>query len=158
MPFLRTLAAAGGGSIVTSPLAAWQNNLARVFDQQSLTWLLWLLALLLLPIDIGVRRLIVDRHDLAVVWAALPLHRQRRVSEEPAVPTLDTVRLKRARGRAGARPVGAPVMEPSTTVRTSIQAGTAPPPPAPPQSSGGENSPAEDSTAGRLLASKRKRR
>jgi uncharacterized membrane protein len=170
MPFLRALAAAGGGSIVTSPLAAWQNNLATVFDQRSLTWLLWLLALLLLPIDIGVRRLIVDRRDLAVVWAALPLHRRRSVSEESVVPTLDALRNRRAGSGSQRRPVrggaaaselfavgGSTVTPGPSPAEQARGDGTAPPPPThPPQSSRGE--PAADSTAGRLLESKRRRR
>jgi uncharacterized membrane protein len=154
-PFLRTLAAAGGGSIVTSPLAAWQDNLTTVFDQRSLTWLLWLLALLLLPVDIGVRRLVVDRRDLAAVWAAVPLHRRRRVSAEPVVPTLDSVRINRARGRSYARPVPPPPPATSTPVTITAPrppARVAEPPPVP------DTVPAEDSTAGRLLASKRRRR
>lgn len=155
LPFLRTLAAAGGGSIVTSPLAAWQNNLATVFDQRSLTSWLWLLALLLLPVDIGVRRLIVDRRDLAVVWAALPIRRRRRVSDEPLVPTLDALRLKRARDRAEVGPVGTAATTEAVTV---VQVGIEPPPPAGPRRSSGGEPTMEESTAGQLLAAKRRRR
>ncbi len=61
MSFLRDLAGAGGGSLISSPAAAWQDNLAAVYDQRSLADPLWLLALLLLPIDIGLRRLVVRR-------------------------------------------------------------------------------------------------
>lgn len=163
VPFLRTLAAAGGGSIVTSPLAAWQNNLVTVFDQRSLTWLLWLLALLLLPIDIGVRRLVVDRRDLAVVWAALPLHRRRTVSEAPVVPTLDALRNRRAGSGSRRRPAvggaaaellaaGGTLSPGSSATEQETGAGVAPTP------SSGEETTTEDSTAGRLLASKRRRR
>ena len=57
MTFLRTLAAAGGGSIITRPQAVWVDNLTTVFDRRPLADPLWVLALLLLPLDIAVRRL-----------------------------------------------------------------------------------------------------
>lgn len=162
VPFLRTLAVAGGGSIVTTPLAAWQNNLSTVFDQSSLTTVLWLLALLLLPIDIGVRRLVVDRRDVAVVWAALPLRRRRIAEAEPVVPTLDALRSRRAGGNSPRRAAsdafagrGTLTPAPARTEqprRDTTQKAT-------PNSQTSETeTPPEDSTAGRLLASKRRRR
>jgi uncharacterized membrane protein len=162
LPFLRTLAAAGGGSLVTSPLAAWRSNLTPVFDQSSLTSLLWLLALLLLPIDIGVRRLVVDRRDLAEVWAALPFRRRRTVPVEPVVSTLDALRTRRA-GSHSPRRATSDVLAVGGTLTPAVspteQARRDNPAKAPPttQSDARETTP-EDSTAGRLLASKRRRR
>ncbi len=162
MPFLRTLAAAGGGSIVTTPLAAWQNNLSTVFDQSSLTWLLWLLALLLLPIDIGVRRLVVDRRDLAVVWAALPLHRRRSAAAEPVVPTLDALRTRRAGGNSHRRAasdvyVASATFTPASPRIEQPKGDTVQKVTPIPEASDGEVT-SEDTIAGRLLASKRRRR
>ncbi|HEY8744942.1 MAG TPA: VWA domain-containing protein [Chloroflexota bacterium] len=162
LPFLRTLAAAGGGSIVNSPLAAWQNNLATVLDQSSLTALLWLLALLLLPVDIGVRRLVVDRRDLAAVWAALPFGRRRIVSPEAVVPTLDVLRTRRAGGSSQRRPASDAVAVPGTLIPATsptkqVKGDTTKKAPATLRTSEKEPTP-EDSTAGRLLASKRRRR
>ncbi|HEX6508702.1 MAG TPA: VWA domain-containing protein [Chloroflexota bacterium] len=162
MPFLRSLAANGGGSIISSSQAVWQDNLATVFAQRSLTALLWLLALLLLPVDIGVRRLVVNRRDLAAVWAAVPLRRRRRVSAEPVVATLDTVRARRAEGRGHARQAPIPtaampqpgdgrVQVPRREARGAAAAAAV-------EERSQEEAPAEESTAGRLLAAKKRRR
>ena len=67
-PFLRD---AGRGRRRERDIAnwqdAWRNNLQSVLaDYDPTLWLL-LLALLLLPIDVGVRRLIVTRRELATL-------------------------------------------------------------------------------------------
>jgi uncharacterized membrane protein len=62
--FLSELARAGGGSIISNPTAAWRGNLAPVYDRRSLADLLWLLAALLLPFDVAVRRLVIRRRDV----------------------------------------------------------------------------------------------
>jgi hypothetical protein len=64
MRFLRDLAFAGHGSILPDPVAAWDGNVPAVYDQQSLTFVLWLVAALLFPIDIAIRRLVVSSRDL----------------------------------------------------------------------------------------------
>jgi uncharacterized membrane protein len=63
-PFLRSLARSGGGSVLSSPGEAWSGNVPAVFDEQSLAFILWLLAALLFPVDIAVRRLVVTRRDI----------------------------------------------------------------------------------------------
>ena len=98
LPFLRTLAHAGGGSIVAGPESIWLDNLSPVYDQRSLTNLLWLLALLLLPLDIAIRRLIITRRDLAALRAAIfgtpveeaagPLPRLAPARATPSRPTI----------------------------------------------------------------------
>jgi len=57
LPFLREIAAGGGGSIVEHPRQMWVDNLQAIYDQRSLADYLWLAALLLLPLDIAARRL-----------------------------------------------------------------------------------------------------
>jgi hypothetical protein len=107
MAFLKALAAAGGGSVITRSQDAWLDNLSPVLAQQSLASWLLLLALLLLPFDIGVRRLVVSRRELATILAALPWPRAALLagrsgarssdaSAPPAVAPLGALRARRA--------------------------------------------------------------
>lgn len=159
--FLRALAAAGGGSLITQPGAAWLDNLAGAYAQRSLSTWLWLLALLLLPVDIGVRRLVVSRRDLAGIRAALFARRVAGPAVEPAVAPLRAVRARRAErpGRLSTPSRTAPVPdEPRAAdgaagVPTSRkEQATSVPPPEKAAAAGAQ----EDTTTGRLLAAKRR--
>ncbi|MCA1595876.1 MAG: glutamine amidotransferase, partial [Chloroflexi bacterium] len=161
--FLRALARAGGGSVLTSPGGAWADNVPSVFDSRSLTDLLWLLALLLLPIDIGVRRLVVTRRDLAAVRAALPFGRAQIRSAEPVAPALHTVRARRARSR-GEGPVPEPKAGSGVTLGPNVPVARPQAPSSAPQgatkapSPGPEATAEPDTTAGRLLQARKRRR
>jgi uncharacterized membrane protein len=95
-PFLRALAAAGGGSVIANPRDAWGSNLKSVLAEYDLTLWLLLLAVLLLPIDVGVRRLVVSRRELATIAAALSFTRTASAAREPAVPLTSALRERRA--------------------------------------------------------------
>jgi hypothetical protein len=96
MTFLRSLAAAGGGSVITRPIDAWSGNLPSVVAQYDMAPWLLLLAILLLPVDIGVRRLVVSRRELSAIAAALPFRRTPSPVTEPAAPLLGALRERRA--------------------------------------------------------------
>lgn len=81
LPFLHALASASDGSIIKSPGDIWANNLPAVLQDYDITGWLLLLALLLLPIDVGIRRLVVSRRELAAILAAVPVRRQRAAPE-----------------------------------------------------------------------------
>jgi uncharacterized membrane protein/NAD(P)H-hydrate repair Nnr-like enzyme with NAD(P)H-hydrate epimerase domain len=72
---LQTTAQDGGGSVLAQPKLAWGDPLPTVFQQEPLTWLLWLIALLLLPLDIAARRLVLTRRDLETLRDALTRRR-----------------------------------------------------------------------------------
>jgi hypothetical protein len=93
--FLRTLAKAGGGSVITQPNGVWQDNLPSVLARRSLTPWLAFIALLLLPIDIGIRRLTVSRRDLEVIKAGLPWRRREERRDQPSTVLLGAVRTLR---------------------------------------------------------------
>ncbi|MBV9281760.1 MAG: VWA domain-containing protein, partial [Chloroflexi bacterium] len=164
LPFLRALAAAGGGSLIGKPSAAWLDNLSAVYDRRSLQDLLALLALLLLPVDIAVRRLAVGRRDLRAILAALPFAGRSTPGAEPVVAPLKTLRARRAGARPERRPAPAAAAEQAASLRLNVPGRAAPPaqqkaataapasePPAAPVAS-------SDSTSSRLLAAKKRRK
>ena len=81
--FLQALASAGGGQVIGGAKDAWLDNLPSVLAQYDLTLWLLLLAILLLPIDIAVRRLVVSRRELVAIAAGFSLCRCRAPPEEP---------------------------------------------------------------------------
>jgi len=168
MPFARALANAGGGSVVSQPSAAWQDNLDPVFARQSLSTWLWLLALLLLPVDIGVRRLIVSRRDLTAIRLAFLGMRRPTAGGAPAVAPLHALRRQRtARSTEPARKVSpAPSVTAAAQLRSEgarVRVPTPKPPPTPSSQVPARPEPAasEQSAAGttsQLLAAKRRRK
>ncbi|MGH2448674.1 MAG: glutamine amidotransferase, partial [Chloroflexota bacterium] len=73
MQLLRSVARAGGGSIVDQPGAAWRDNLAAAYSTNSLSPWLWLLAALLLPVDVALRRLVIWP-GVRKLWSRAPKH------------------------------------------------------------------------------------
>jgi hypothetical protein len=150
--------------VTARPADAWLSNLPAVTDQRNLAPWLALLALLLIPLDVGVRRLIVTRSDLSAILAALPWRQRPVTTGEPAVAPLGAIRSRRSKAAPASRPAGEAV--PSGAVHIAPSVGTAPRT----SGSGGlqaaERLPAaaptppkeDESTASRLLAAKRKRR
>ena len=85
-----------GCNRLTGPSQVWLPNLRPQLGDQSLATWLWLLALLLLPIDIAVRRLVVSRSDMQAIWRAVRLQRPVATSAEPSVAALATLRARRS--------------------------------------------------------------
>ncbi|HEX8917051.1 MAG TPA: glutamine amidotransferase, partial [Chloroflexota bacterium] len=96
LSFLRSLAAAGGGSIITHPQDAWKGNLQPVLAEYDVTLWLLLLAVLLLPVDVGVRRLVVSRRELAAILEALPFRRTAYSDREAINPVVGALRRRRS--------------------------------------------------------------
>jgi hypothetical protein len=71
LPFLRELASAGGGVVLTSAPAALSQPVPPVSVTQSLAEWLLVLAVILLPIDVALRRLVIGRQR-ALPVDALP--------------------------------------------------------------------------------------
>lgn len=118
--FLEQLARAGGGTVLTSPAAAYTVALPKVRVHLPLFFWLLALAVLLLPLDVAARRLIFRAAD-AELWAALV----RRGAGVPAAaePTLtrlrdrlDRVRTARRVASDGEQPPEAPDAPPAAPV------------------------------------------
>jgi hypothetical protein len=80
---LAALARSTGGNQLTQPADAFAHNLAPVYSAREIALPLLLLALLLLPIDIGVRRLLLRRSDWSAATAWL---RAARFAPQEASP------------------------------------------------------------------------
>jgi Mg-chelatase subunit ChlD len=107
---LDELARITGGSQLTEPVKAFLHNLPAAGGAREIWRTLLLIAALLFPIDVALRRLIISRRDLqyARAWAAghLPGRQQAsRVGGEPILGRLFNARA-RARARSGGPPAG----------------------------------------------------
>jgi hypothetical protein len=95
----------GGRSLADDPAGAFAHNLgARPATTPIWPWLL-LAALLLLPVDVAVRRLIVTRRELARAWEAIS-GRATAVAEGPS-ERLTSLMGAKERGRRRAEGVAA---------------------------------------------------
>ncbi|MBV9282902.1 MAG: hypothetical protein JOZ41_22745, partial [Chloroflexi bacterium] len=158
LPLLRDLARAGGGTVIARPESVWADNVSPVYDQRSLTDVLWLIALLLLPVDIALRRLLLRRRDLAALWDAVrsPRSREPAPAARPAWAeggaawsAAQSLDAPAGEGTGGRRRAGAATAERADALpglRTGKRPATARRP-----------ATAAEATVGQLLASKRRR-
>jgi hypothetical protein len=124
-------------------------------------WLL-LIAALLLPLDVGVRRLAFDRRDVQKAWQAFSLKRQRQRAQRKAMParsermtTLFQTK-QRTRTEQGERSGEVEPLEPPAADRTTAPAAPTPPVEPPPDRSIKPSS--AIGTTSNLLEKKRARR
>jgi uncharacterized membrane protein len=163
--YLAGLAELGGGAVLEEPIEVLAHDLTGAGVRQDLWPYLLGLAALLLPFDVGVRRLALGRRDLrrAWAWTAGRLHRRRpRLAAEGPSPV---GRLFEAKSRAGERRPAADVAPPTVTPPPPVERPPVPPAPQPSPVSRGkasedrrEGAAVEGETlAGRLLKKKRGR-
>jgi uncharacterized membrane protein len=100
---LTSLRSATGGGVIETPAAVWAHDLRTTTSFADLWPLLLVLALLLWPLDIALRRVSLSRRELAAArsWVG-SIGRRRRVA--PRTATVDAMLATRERaGGAGAR-------------------------------------------------------
>jgi uncharacterized membrane protein len=102
MPGLVAIAAAGGGAVIARPDAAFADNLASAAVPTPLQTPLLLWALLLLPVDVGLRRLVLTRADVAVILRSL--NTKRRLNTDPVLASAPLARVRERRATARPRP------------------------------------------------------
>ena len=135
---LESLAAAGGGRVLEpdatgadageAAAAIWRHDIAASSFPTPIWPLLLLLAMALVPVDVGVRRVAVSRSDFARAraWVARRLGLGRPTPEE--VPGLATLRAARDRtARRSERTAVASAPLPSQPARTAARADATPP-------------------------------
>ncbi len=119
---LEQLTGAGGGAVLNNPKDVFEANRPIALSPIPLAPTLLLLSLFLLPIDVGVRRLALQREDWlrAREWLSARLRGRKAVEGRSATPEM--ARLRGAKGRAG---VQAPV-QPVAATANGQAVGTAP--------------------------------
>ncbi len=160
-PLLQNLADQTGGEALTGPEQVFVPP-KQVPSVPIDIWrlLLWLAAVLL-PIDVGVRRLVVRREDLMQIVAAVAsltgrLRRRRRPEEPTAVAHLLTHIKSGREQREAAKPSPPTIDTTRPTPEPKPEPGPVPEPPSPAAPTEPEEEAAQD-TVGRLLERKRKR-
>jgi uncharacterized membrane protein len=155
--YLAGLAELGGGAVLGEPAEALAHDLKGAGARRDLWPYLLGLAVLLLPFDVGVRRLALGRRDLVRAWewvvARVPRRRPRPAAEAPS----PVGRLFQAKARIGARRAeerrpAAGAEPPKAAPPPPVEKPSAPAPPSPaPSAAEGET------LAGRLLKKRRDR-
>lgn len=136
---LEAIAQETGGRLLQTPATVFTPNQSDVRRAREIAFPLLLVAVLLLPIDIAVRRLSLQRRDLAAARAWVAQRRARRAQpvHEPLLGD-----LQRAKARAGSRwrgpssetaAAGAPPMTPERHTQPVAPAGSEPAQPAMPR-------------------------
>jgi hypothetical protein len=177
---LASLTAIGAGSFLRDPSQSFADNLPGVYAPRPLTTPLLLLALLLLPFDIAVRRLLIGPAEVRAALAALARRRALQAGAAAAGTAgapLIAIRARRAtrrerlaeRNARGASPASQASPPPSPAPASRPEHA-----PTPPASRHGETAPAaapaprpvtpsasaadSGATTSRLLEAKRRRR
>ena len=128
-PFLAALRTATGGSEIETPLDPWLHDLRTTSRSTDLWPLLLVIALLLWPLDVALRRVSVGRREFAAAGAWVrDLPRRRRVTAER---TATGESLLAARARATSAETRAALLRPpepaSAPVSPPSRPATAPP-------------------------------
>jgi len=125
-PFLATLRAVTGGSVVTAPTDPWIHDLTATDRFTELWPYLLVLALLLWPLDIALRRMSVGRRELAAARGWVTGFGRRRRAAAPRTATAEV--MLAASGRVRSNETRAAMRAAATEERTTL--GTASTPPA----------------------------
>jgi uncharacterized membrane protein/Mg-chelatase subunit ChlD len=117
-PFLAALQSATGGREIVTPLDPWRHDLQTTSHSTDLWPLLLVIALLLWPIDIALRRVSVGRREFAAAGAWVSdLPRRRRVT---AARTATGESLLAARARATSAETRAALLRPPEPAPASV--------------------------------------
>lgn len=175
LPLLQRLAEIGGGRVV-DPLNPADNpylrDRQRTRQPRDLWWWLMMAAVVLFPVDVGLRRVQLDREELARAWAwLLQTLRLRRPRPEAVRPeALSTLLARKEEVRAThtvgaespspelfrpAQPVAVPPETPPAPTPPTPGAPRSAEPPGPAADAASPEKPAE-SAASRLLEAKRR--
>ncbi|MBL9138258.1 MAG: VWA domain-containing protein [Verrucomicrobiales bacterium] len=169
LPLLQRLAEAGGGKVI-DPANPLENPFLhdRVTTRQPFDLWWWLLAaaVVLFPLDVGIRRVQLDREEFvrAMAWIRARLGLRRRPAAAPSTGGLSTLlaRKEQVRSEAAPKVTLRPAEElfepdsPPRDTRTESQPATPSPSVRTPDEKSGAPAATEESSASRLLAAKRR--
>jgi len=108
---LGALRSATGGTVVAAPSDVWRHDLSRTSHYADLWPLLLVIAMLLWPLDVALRRVSLGRREFAAAWAWAAGWRHRRVAARPASLT----GMLAARDRAGSAAARAAIRRDAST-------------------------------------------
>ena len=135
-PFLAALRSATGGSVVDDPLAVWKHDLASTSSYADLWPALLVLALLLWPLDVALRRVSIGRRELVAARAWVRDGLRRRGVTGPRTADVAGMLASRERAAGAAarsallRPEGAPPRGPAPApTATAVEATASSPEP-----------------------------
>jgi uncharacterized membrane protein len=119
-PFLATLRAATGGRAIDTPAQPWTHDLATTNTYTDLWPALLILALLLWPLDIALRRVSIGRRELvdARRWVAGGWRRRRAVAPRP----VEVAGMLAARDRATGSSARAALLRGDSAARSGAAA------------------------------------
>ena len=161
-PLLGAIRSATGGSEIQTPLDPWIHDLRTTASSTDLWPLLLVLALILWPLDIALRRVMIGRREFAAAGAWIRGLPRRRRATAARTATSESMLATRARAtstetRAALRRPEAPKPAPSSAAAAPTP--VAPPPAAPtPHTSAAATSPVTPDTLARLRDAKRRAR
>ena len=170
---LKRLAESGGGRVLNPSLPTdnpYQHDRTRTYRPFDLWWWLLMAAVVLFPIDVGLRRVQLEREELARAWAGMlkAVGLRRRVQEVASKPSMATLLARKEKVRAsqtGPTTEAPPdLFQPRETVDApepgAATTDSAPKaePPIGPGKAGAPPATDPESTASRLLDAKRRAR
>ncbi|HSL77528.1 MAG TPA: glutamine amidotransferase, partial [Candidatus Limnocylindrales bacterium] len=161
-PLLGAIRSATGGSEIQTPLDPWIHDLRTTASSTDLWPLLLVLALILWPLDIALRRVMIGRREFAAAGAWIRGLPRRRRATAARTATSESMLATRARAtstetRAALRRPEAPKPAPSSAAAAPTP--VAPPPAAPtPHTAAEATSPVTPDTLARLRDAKRRAR
>ncbi|MBL9127005.1 MAG: hypothetical protein JNL97_05135, partial [Verrucomicrobiales bacterium] len=178
---LKRLAEAGGGKVLDPAVATdnpFLHDRTKTFRPFDLWWWLLMTAIVLFPVDVGLRRVQLEREELVRAWQGLlrRLGLRRRKAEAVSDAAMSTLLARKEKVRAAHSPAPLPTeaapelfrptqsvpAEPETkpkdaSAATPTPAATSSPDPAPGTPKDGKSE-EPSSTASRLLEAKRRAR
>lgn len=145
----------GGQDLTGLETAVFDHNLPSQRATRPIWHWLTLTAVLLLPIDIAMRRLVITKKDMARAWAAI-FGRWQPAPVEPAPRSEQVSRLFQAKNRAGTTQTTNAETPPNSppSIQRQDASQPAPQPPPPPSAAKKPSAPAKGSLASRLLEKK----
>jgi hypothetical protein len=127
LPLLFTLAETTGGDLLVDPSQAFEHNLPLARRAYEINAALLMLAVLLLPLDIALRRLRIGREDLARGWANLRVRlgrsEVRRAEQAAGMSRLFQARERVQRVTRQRQPVDSPAEEDTASVEEQTEEG-----------------------------------
>jgi uncharacterized membrane protein len=121
-PFLASLRAATGGTVIATPLDPWRHDLTATDRFTELWPLLLVLALLLWPVDIALRRMSLGRREVAAARGWVGGIGRRRRAAGPRTATAEGLLAASGRVRTS---------DARTAMRAAVESPTEPVAPAP---------------------------